>query len=332
MVGTVREAVRFVASTNRSVVTTVRFIRSTNPIEFATVAFQFSVNSSLPHRRPRNRARDRLRVRGRCALRARIRACSRRAIARLHAFERASSALRAWSVRCDVSLRRRKRLGNEKARRRNFRTHKESVMKKIAHSEAHQPQPSTAFNATIEEVVALIEDATARLERVEVGPPIDKKRTLKPRVGWEPVVGRVCYLARNANLVPPGISLEEMSTRAAQASALQPLETALVKLTERVSSARFAAGSDAWTGALKLYALLQRCAVGDPDIATGLAPVTEYFAHRRRVRPAKVVTPAPSPVVASPPALTPAVAPKTNGAAANGAANGAATGSVTGSG
>jgi hypothetical protein len=205
------------------------------------------------------------------------------------------------------------------------------------------PLASGALDATVKEAMALVDDVTTRLERVAVGAPVDRQRRLKARKGWEPIVHTIGTLARRSNLVPPGIDLDAITTRVDQIAALGPLEAAVSKLYDRLVNARLAFSTEAYDGSLELYALLQRRALGDPELAAGLQPVADFFANRHK----SVAADKPTKLEArgekldkratrlaaharfdSAPDAPVATAPAVASAASNGIANGVAHGAV----
>ena len=125
----------------------------------------------------------------------------------------------------------------------------------------------------------------ADIERALGVPPAaltakDKRRTVRVRKGADAVMRQIVQLVATHRLESEALDAEAIVAPLQIAAALGALEIGLRRATKRISDQRFLATADAWTAALQFYALLQRRALVDGDVAAGLAPIEEFFAFR----------------------------------------------------
>jgi hypothetical protein len=108
----------------------------------------------------------------------------------------------------------------------------------------------------------------------------DKKRTAKARKGSERYIPQLVALAKQHGVSLAAVPLEGISSASTEAAQLVPLQKQMQRLNTRLSTRMFAMQSESWGGATKLYAVLKRLSKDDGELATGLAPVEQYFNHR----------------------------------------------------
>jgi hypothetical protein len=218
------------------------------------------------------------------------------------------------------------------------------------------PTKAAGYLATC---TALLKQFDAAFPQTDPLTATDKKRMTKARKGSERYTPQLVALAKEHGVNLASVPLEEIESASAEAAQLVPLQKQIERLSTRVKTRAFGAQSSAWGGSTKLYAVLKRLSKDDGEIASGLAPVEEYFNHRHplvaknhpKTKKGKAAlaeqketeasaaetpgaTSAPATVTVTPPppaqpaasATEPTTAPTTsNGAATNGAAtNGAA--------
>jgi hypothetical protein len=197
---------------------------------------------------------------------------------------------------------------------------------------------SSASGVNADEVKSFLASITAT-----AGPPLaltakDKVRAVRLRKGGEKVIPTITALSQQFGINLPSHPISVITANVEQAKNLTAIQKQLVTATKQVSDAIFKAQSTSWEGATVHYSVLKRIGKTDGDLATALAPVTEFFAkktpavvkaeeekrgHRKGVKEPKGTKTAPAggqatsaqapAAPASAPAVTPATAP--NGAA-----------------
>jgi hypothetical protein len=140
----------------------------------------------------------------------------------------------------------------------------------------------TVSAASVQEALSLLAKMEAEFGAQEYMSAEDKRRSLKPRKGFERIVEEVGALAKENGLDSPGLHSDAMLGQVEEARLLAPLETALEKALSRVSAARFAASANAWSSGLQFYALLQRRSLTSEELATRLAPIEDFFSYRHK--------------------------------------------------
>ena len=108
----------------------------------------------------------------------------------------------------------------------------------------------------------------------------DKTRASKPRKGSEKVVGQLAPIVQQYGLDSPALHSATMVARNKDAEALVPLQQRLQKISKRVDDELFSAQTETWGMALQFYALLQRRAQSDGELAASLDPIKKVFAYR----------------------------------------------------
>jgi hypothetical protein len=131
-------------------------------------------------------------------------------------------------------------------------------------------------------------------EQTRVLTPADKRGGLRLRRGGERVMQHIFDLVKIYKLDSEGLHSDKMMAHMQQLDDLSPLETLLAKLATRVADERFLAGTDAWQMALQFYALLQRLALTNRQVAESIAPLEAFFARRNKAvlatKPTKLQT------------------------------------------
>jgi hypothetical protein len=132
-----------------------------------------------------------------------------------------------------------------------------------------------------------LENAQSLLEQVTgiIGTPPsltvkDRQRSTKLRKGGETVIPTVATLSDQFGLTLASHPTKTMVAKAKQAQDLIPLHKQLVTATKHVADQMFSANSESWAAATVHYTMLRRLAKTDGDLATALAPVEQFFAHR----------------------------------------------------
>ncbi|HEY1958704.1 MAG TPA: hypothetical protein VGH28_23975 [Polyangiaceae bacterium] len=110
--------------------------------------------------------------------------------------------------------------------------------------------------------------------------PLDKKHSVKPRKGAENVVRAIAELVKAHGLDSSALDSAEMLDDLETATTLAPLVASLEKISKRVSDAQYSATSTAWAKALQFYALLQRRAQSDGQLAASLESISAFFSYR----------------------------------------------------
>ncbi len=138
-------------------------------------------------------------------------------------------------------------------------------------------------------LVALVTQAVSELDALEAqlgaDPPIspaDKQHSSRMRKGGANVLTMITALATQHGIESPAMQVAPIAEEAGRASALQPLSNRLAAFGKHVDDLIFQAQSAAWDGGLQFYAVLQRLARSDNDLAAALQPVTQFFAYRHK--------------------------------------------------
>ena len=149
------------------------------------------------------------------------------------------------------------------------------------------PPPAAAPvdpNAALEQYVA---QTVASFDTVEVGlgddptlTPVQKRHGAKLRKGGQNIFAQVGNLAQQQQIESPAISVDDMNASLGKATALQPLANRVAAFQKHVQDIIFTAQSQAVVIGLQLYALLQKRAASNTELAAALAPATAFFAYR----------------------------------------------------
>ncbi|MGO8993770.1 MAG: hypothetical protein ACLQVI_10615 [Polyangiaceae bacterium] len=108
----------------------------------------------------------------------------------------------------------------------------------------------------------------------------DRRRAVRLRKGGEKVIPTITALSEQFGLSVPSYPASAITANVTQANSLVAVHKQLVTATKQVSDAIFSAQSKGWEGATVHYSVLKRLARTDGDLATALAPVTEFFAQK----------------------------------------------------
>ncbi len=145
---------------------------------------------------------------------------------------------------------------------------------------ATAPDPNAALEQYVQQTVT-------QLDLVEVGlgddptlTPAQKRHALKFRKGGDKIIGQIGNLAQQQQLDSPGLNVADMLATLGKAQALQPLFDRVAAFAKHVDDVVFKAGSDSLSMAQQFYALLQRRALTDGELATAMAPVVVFFARK----------------------------------------------------
>ncbi len=109
---------------------------------------------------------------------------------------------------------------------------------------------------------------------------LDKKRTGKAKKGSERYASQLVALAKEFGVSLGSVPLDEIQDASAEAQQLVPLQKQMERMMARVKNRMFTVQATSWSGSTKLYTVLKRLSKDDGEIATGLAPVEQYFNHR----------------------------------------------------
>ena len=149
------------------------------------------------------------------------------------------------------------------------------------------PPPAAASvdpNAALEQFVT---QTVASFDTIEVGlgddptlTPIQKRHGAKLRKGGQPIFAQIGNLAEQEQIDSPALSVDDMTAALGKATALQPLANRVAAFQKHVEDIIFTAQSQAVVLGLQLYALLQKRAANNTELAAALAPATTFFAYR----------------------------------------------------
>ena len=115
----------------------------------------------------------------------------------------------------------------------------------------------------------------------------------EPRLegGGDKAVAQIGNLATQNQLESPALQVAVMLALMGKAKALQPLADRVAAFVKHVTDIIFSAQSVSWGMAMQYYALLQRRAATDAELASLLDPVTQFFAYRHPSKKAPVGSP-----------------------------------------
>jgi hypothetical protein len=148
--------------------------------------------------------------------------------------------------------------------------------------------PATpATSPSVASVLTWIQQCTAMLEQVAAAMPsddaltaTDRIRMPKSRKGAERYIPQLVALAQQYGVSLALVPLDAIASDAAEAAALVPLQKQIEQLNTRISNRMFSVQSTSWSGSSKLYAVLRRLSKDNGNLATGLAPIAEFFSYR----------------------------------------------------
>jgi hypothetical protein len=157
----------------------------------------------------------------------------------------------------------------------------------VAAPPAASPPPAAAPvdpNAALEQYVA---ETVASFDTIEVGlgddpslTPTQKRHGAKLRKGGQSIFAQVGNLAQQQQIASPALSVDDMNASLGKAAALQPLSTRVAAFQKHIQDIIFTAQGQAVVVGLQLYALLQKRAANNTELAAALAPATTFFAYR----------------------------------------------------
>ena len=110
--------------------------------------------------------------------------------------------------------------------------------------------------------------------------PAQKRHAAKLRKGGAIVLSQIGNLVTQQQLESPSLQVSDMTVSLGKAQALQPLADRLAAFSKHVNDVIFISQSSALVIGQQFYALLQRRAKADSELAAALAPVVAFFARR----------------------------------------------------
>jgi hypothetical protein len=143
-------------------------------------------------------------------------------------------------------------------------------------------QSSTLDTSAVQK---LVEEAQASVEGVTRMTPIERKRAVKLRRGAHQVLPLIAKLASKYSVQAPGTSVDDIASNIAYAQSLEPLLGAVGVLQGTLSDAHLSAQSSAWKTGTVSYGMLKRASKANVNLASELAPVTEWFRTKAKGEP-----------------------------------------------
>jgi hypothetical protein len=104
-----------------------------------------------------------------------------------------------------------------------------------------------------------------------------KQRTARYRKGGDSVIGTLSAVATQSGATVGTLPVDEMHDMLAMAKSVDELRLKLSIFDAHLSAFAFSARAAAWSTAMQYYALLQRMAKRNGNIAEALAPVTKFM-------------------------------------------------------
>jgi hypothetical protein len=144
------------------------------------------------------------------------------------------------------------------------------------------PDPNAALAAYVQQAIGALDQAEIGLGADPALSPAQKRHAAKLRKGGEQAAQQIGNLAKQRGLESQALQVDAMTEALGKAQTLLPLANRLVSFTKHVEDVVFVAESLAWEIAMQFYALLQRRALTDAELAKALDPVTKFFAYRHR--------------------------------------------------
>jgi hypothetical protein len=145
---------------------------------------------------------------------------------------------------------------------------------------ASPPITNAALAAYVQQAVALFDSLEQGLGADPALTPTQKRHSSKMRKGGQSIALQIGNLVDQHGLESPALPVSDITGAIGRVQALQPLANRVSAFLKHVNDIVFTAESTAWVDALQLYALLQRRASTDTELATSLAPITQFFAYR----------------------------------------------------
>jgi len=145
---------------------------------------------------------------------------------------------------------------------------------------AAPPDPNAALEQYVQQTVSSLDAVEVSLGADPALSPAQKRHAAKLRKGGGPVLQQIGNLATQQQLESPALQVGDMTVSLGKAQALQPLADRLVAFSKHVNDVIFISQSSALVIGQQFYALLQRRAKTDSELAAALAPVVAFFARR----------------------------------------------------
>jgi hypothetical protein len=145
---------------------------------------------------------------------------------------------------------------------------------------ATPPDPNAALEQYVQQTVSDLDTVEVSLGADPALSPAQKRHAAKLRKGGAAILSQIGNLATQQQLESPALQVSDMTVSLGKAQALQPLANRLAAFSKHVSDVIFMSQSSALVIGQQFYALLQRRAKADVELAAALAPVKTFFARR----------------------------------------------------
>ena len=155
---------------------------------------------------------------------------------------------------------------------------------------ATPPTPNAALLAYVQQTVAALDTVEVGLGADPALTPALKRHVLKFRRGGDKIIGQIGNLAQQEQLDSPGLNVADMLSSLGKAQALQPLSDRVAAFAKHIDDVIFKSETDALAMGQQFYALLQRRALTDGELATAMVPVVTYFARKPKPKAAGAPT------------------------------------------
>jgi hypothetical protein len=149
--------------------------------------------------------------------------------------------------------------------------------------------PNAALEQYVQQTIAQLDADEVELGNDPALTPAQKRHALKFRKGGDKIIAQIGNLAQQQQLESPALNVSDMLATLGKAQALQPLSDRVAAFAKHIGDVLFKAESDSLAMAQQFYALLQRRALTDAELATSMAPVVAFFA--RKSKPQALGTP-----------------------------------------
>jgi hypothetical protein len=145
------------------------------------------------------------------------------------------------------------------------------------------PTPSPApqsFADRVTAAVAAITQAKSLLGLDTSLSTTEIQRSVKFKKGGEQFVPTLADLSVRYGVEVPSRPTADMTASLTKATQLAPAKAAIGELSKMVDDSYFGSRSDTWATATSLYSMLKKGATREPNLASALVPLQEYFASR----------------------------------------------------
>jgi hypothetical protein len=147
------------------------------------------------------------------------------------------------------------------------------------------PMAAVTVNRTLADLTRAVQEAIATIDALEKGlgvkapnlSPASKRRTARYRKGGDKVISTIGSVALQQRLDLPRMPVSEMADQLQIASTISSLLLRVTILGATLGNIVFSARADAWQTAMQYYALLQRVARRNTQVAAALEPVTRFM-------------------------------------------------------